>query len=150
MLPDNTPHNIILHCSAGQDRIVKDWDMLRDYHKGKGWSDIGYHYGVEKVGDTYQIMEGRPDTTHGAHCIEQSMNYNSLGVCMVGDFDEHHVPQDQWKLTVQLVADKCAEYDIHYRNIFPHRHFNQRKTCPGKKVDMGMFRSWVNEYLNFK
>ncbi len=49
---------IILHCSATREGRDYSVDTLRKWHvEGRGWSDIGYHYIVQRNGD---IQEGRP------------------------------------------------------------------------------------------
>ncbi len=55
---------IIVHCSAtpeGEDYTV---EQIREWHKGNGWSDIGYHYVIYRDGS---IHVGRPESVSGAH-----------------------------------------------------------------------------------
>ena len=45
------PQYIIFHHSLTKDGTVVDWEAMRRYHEQvNGWSDIGYHYGIERVG----------------------------------------------------------------------------------------------------
>jgi len=56
---------------------------IRQWHKLRGWSDIGYHYVIRRDG---RIELGRPIEQVGAHV--KGHNSDSIGVCMVGGLDE--------------------------------------------------------------
>ena len=82
---------IIIHCSAtreGQDISV---DTIKDWHvKGRGWSDIGYHFYIDLHGDIYK---GRDIAKIGAHCKGQ--NRNSIGLCYCGGVEaDGKTPKD--------------------------------------------------------
>jgi N-acetylmuramoyl-L-alanine amidase len=70
---------IIVHCTAtpeGKDYTVAD---VRQWHKARGWSDIGYHYVVYRDG---RVMEGRPVGQIGAHC--EGHNTGTIGIAYIG------------------------------------------------------------------
>jgi len=139
------PKRIILHCSDTEDAGTVSWQAIRKYHmEVKGWNDIGYHFGVEKIGDRYEILAGRMLDVKGAHC--EGENYDSIGICFVGKFDEQPPPLQQFILGVQLTRALCSVLGIMASNIFPHRAFNSGKTCPGLKFDMGEFIKQLNPY----
>lgn len=121
---------LIVHHSAGPDGITLDADGIRRYHVDvKGFIDIGYHHVIEREGDRYIHVPGRPETMQGAH--SPGHNQTALGVCLVGDFTDSPPPLPQLHVTAQLCADLCRKYDIRAMDIRPHRAF--RKTeCPGK------------------
>lgn len=77
---------IIIHCSATKP----DWmagasadakrDEIRRWHvEGNGWSDIGYHYLIDRNGT---IVEGRPIERDGAHV--KGHNKGTIGICLLG------------------------------------------------------------------
>ncbi len=70
---------LFIHCAAtpeGKDFTVAD---IRAWHKGRGWSDIGYHYVIYRDGS---IHLGRPIGQVGAHVEDH--NTGSAGVVYVG------------------------------------------------------------------
>lgn len=72
-------NEIIIHCSAtpeGKDYTV---EQIKQWHKQRGFSDIGYHYVIYRDGS---IHSGRPIERIGAHCLKH--NAHSIGVCYIG------------------------------------------------------------------
>ncbi len=54
------PQYIVIHHSLTKDGIIADWEAIRKHHKNvNGWSDIGYHYGIERVGKNLLLVDGR-------------------------------------------------------------------------------------------
>lgn len=136
--------NIILHCSATKDSGSVSWNAIRRYHTVvKGWSGIGYHFGIEEVNDKLVILQGRNPYSTGIHCKAGGMNHKSLGVCVVGEYDNE--PTDKYRLavTIDLLTKLCFCYNISARNIFGHREIDGRKTCPGLTWNLDRVRASV-------
>jgi hypothetical protein len=132
------PTRIIIHHSLTEDSKTLSWQAIRRYHKEtNGWKDIGYHYGIELVNDEYEILTGRMLNVPGAHTVGQ--NHDSIGVCVVGNFDNKIPPKDQWNMAVKLCKALCNLLNIPVSQIFAHRDF-AKKSCPGKMFDMDKFR----------
>lgn len=75
--------DIIIHCTAtpaGRPHTVED---VRQWHRQRGWQDIGYHYLVYLDGS---IHRGRPEEQEGAHCYGH--NAHSIGVAYVGGLSQ--------------------------------------------------------------
>jgi hypothetical protein len=84
------PDHIIIHCSATADSGTVSWTAIRRYHVEQlNWRDIGYHFGIERIGAYVEVMLGRWPDRMGAHCSAKQMNQRSLGICCVGDVRGH-------------------------------------------------------------
>jgi hypothetical protein len=151
---ENTQLSVVVHHALSPKCTI--WDVDK-WHKENGWAGCGYHYFINKVGEIYK---GRPDNVPGAHCIEDQMNYKSLGVCLEGcyenyvvdvkdkdgkvigskDLVEKEVPKAQldaltWLVKVYLKKDK----------VYPHNLFATYKKCPGNFFPWAEFMKEVHK-----
>jgi N-acetylmuramoyl-L-alanine amidase len=135
------PTYIVLHCSETKDSGTVSWGAIRRYHTSVlGWDDIGYHFGVERVGEDFEVLLGRLPNIHGAHCKAAGMNGKSLGICCVGSFSGESVPEQQWLLALRLARYLMAAYMIPADKVIGHREVEAAKTCPGAWFNMDKFR----------
>lgn len=150
--------HVVVHHSLTKDSETVSWNAIRQYHTarppvGLGWKDIGYHFGVERIGPRVEALRGRPLTMEGAHTKEAGMNRAGIGVCVVGNFDAVAPEEDVWGTTVSLVRDLCEAFTIPVGHVIGHREAGlmagfdwrkgQFKTCPGRMFDMDAFRQAV-------
>jgi len=149
-----TPDHLMIHHSLTKDSGTVSWGAIRKYHvETKHWNDIGYHFGIElanvgRHGEMVpEILVGRPWNRNGAHCRHNGMNRRSLGICLVGNFDETDPPEDILAATASFVAFLLSFNDIPIEKIVGHRDFNPAKTCPGTRFDLNAFRDRVEEKL---
>ena len=111
---------IILHHAAGNGSV----ESVHNYHKGLGWSGIGYHYYVRKDGSIYR---GRPEEMVGGHT--SGYNYCSIGVCAEGNFETDVMSDAQREAIRALVLDIRTRYP----DTQTIRHKDVAATaCPGK------------------
>ena len=144
----NTPKYIIIHHSLTKDSVSVSWGAIRKYHMGllpgsyveHPMINIGYHYGIELVDDQYEVLLGRFEDEHGAHCTQQNMNMQSLGICCVGNFDIEQPHIEQWKTCLLLTKYLQQRYNIVTANVLGHGELALYKSCPGKNWDMDLFR----------
>ena len=113
-------YRIILH-HAAMNGSVED---IHRVHKNNGWAGIGYHFYVRKDGSVYR---GRPERTIGAHA--SGSNYNSIGICAEGNFENESMPDAQKNAIIELVNYLKSKYGI----SVVQRHRDVGSTvCPGK------------------
>src|SRR3990172_1704713 len=77
-------NKIVIHCADTPAGKFFDINDIRKWHtdpppKGRGWSDVGYHFVVLINGN---IQIGRPLETPGAHVAGH--NAESIGICYIG------------------------------------------------------------------
>ena len=125
---------IIVHCTAtpeGKDYTVDD---IRKWHtakppQGRGWSDIGYHYVIDRKG---HILPGRDVDTIGAHC--EGHNAHSIGVVYIGGLSAlDGKPKDTRTLSQKASLIRClTELKSIYpqAKIYGHCDFTKSKPCP--------------------
>ncbi len=129
---------IAIHHSQRKIDSVK---RIRDLHiRINKWEDIGYHYLIDKKG---KIHLGRNEKFIGAHVYGH--NKNSIGICLIGNFDEEPPTKKQIHILIKFLKQKIKKQKIPIKNILGHREFpNATKTCPGKFVDMNLIREMVS------
>jgi len=130
---------IIIHHSLTKDSETISWNAIRKYHiRTKGWRDIGYHFGVELIRNSYEILYGRSLLRAGAHTT--GMNINSIGICCVGDYDVIPPPERMYDKLAFLVKDLMEIFSIPVENVKGHSDYAE-KSCPGDSFDMDKLRS---------
>jgi len=151
----NKPKYIIIHHSLSPDKSTRDWEGLRKYHLEKGWLDIGYHYGFEKIDKSYMIRTGRPQNVEAAHAL--GFNNKSIGICIVGNFDLETPIKKGFLFSLGcFVRELQRKYQIKAKNVLAHREtylilekenrFDilkrlEWKSCCGKLFSMTKFRA---------
>ena len=91
MTPRQFTNYIIVHCSATSPDQDIGAKTIKEWHTGKGWSDIGYHYVVRRNG---KVERGRNVHMRGAHV--KGHNHESVGICMVGGVNDDNEPEDNF------------------------------------------------------
>lgn len=121
-------NEIIIHCSAtpeGKDYTV---EQIKQWHKQRGFSDIGYHYVIYRDGS---IHSGRPIERIGAHCLKH--NAHSIGICYIGGVaKDGKTPKDtrtdaQKESLIKLIKELKAKYPK--ATVHGHREY-ANKACP--------------------
>jgi hypothetical protein len=103
-------------------------EWIRNGHRGKGWSDIGYHYIVDRSGVVWQ---GRDVTRwQGAHV--KFRNENNIGVMCLGNFMLQAPSPAQVAALNRTVAQLRAYYKLRANVVKTHQEWPGAQTlCPG-------------------
>ena len=103
-------------------------ELIRNGHHGKGWSDIGYHYIVDRSGVVWQGRDVR--RWQGAHV--KNRNENNIGVMCLGNFELQKPSADQIDGLNHVVSTLRASYGIPVSNVRSHQEWKGAHTeCPG-------------------
>jgi len=98
---------------------------------GRGFADIAYHFLIASDGAIY---EGREINIRGAHV--QGFNTGSVGIVLIGDFNETEPTQSQLKSLEMLVDYLRYTYEIRY--LAGHRDYPDQSPdgteCPGANL----------------
>jgi N-acetylmuramoyl-L-alanine amidase len=95
----------------------------------KGFADIGYHYLIDQSGSLY---EGRAIDVRGAHTL--GYNYGTVGICLIGNFEEIQPAQAQVEMLQNLVACLLGRFPKIDR-LAGHNDYNPGVTlCPGENL----------------
>lgn len=128
-----TTDYLVIHCSATPAKMDVDVKDIREWHKQRGFHDVGYHYIIKRDG-TRQV--GRTVEEIGAHVV--GFNHKSVGVCLVGGMDDlNKKPQDnftkaQWDCLYLTLQELHTLYPSAV--IVGHRDLNAGKACPSFDV----------------
>jgi hypothetical protein len=135
--------HIMLHHSLTQDGRTVGWGAIRRHHvETLGWGVIGYHYGVELVGDHYEVLMGRSELDPAVACPEEEMNARALHVCCIGNFDDSPPSSAMLETLVGLVIlPAMVEYGLPPERIIGHRDVDPTKTCPGTSFNLDVVRT---------
>lgn len=154
---------IIIHHSFTEDGKVVDWQAIRNYHLSLGWKDIGYHFGIELINNNYEILVGRQLDEIGAHTF--GLNSISLGICLIGNFDDKEPNPNQLSKAVVLVRALLKIFNLGVENVIGHRETyilykrgmisydvlkENVKSCPGFQFSMKKFREIVSKDENIR
>ena len=131
---------VIIHCTAtrpawmaGAKTSEKVAEVKRWHVKDRGWSDIGYHFLIDRDGT---VAKGRPVSRTGAHV--KGHNTGTIGVSLFGGhgataddlFADHFTPA-QDKALRRMLKDMQSIYGP--VKISGHNEY-AAKGCPGFKV----------------
>ena len=121
-------NEIIVHCSATPEGKDYTLDTIRQWHRQRGFSDIGYHYVIHPDGT---VEEGRDVNIAGAHC--SGHNSKSIGICYIGGMTADNKKAKDTRTEEQRTNLKALLLAM--RKLYPtakihgHRDF-AAKACP--------------------
>ena len=133
--------HIIIHCTAtppdwwGKAKTSAKVAEVRRWHKDqRGWSDIGYHYLIDRDGT---VAIGRPLERIGAHT--RGHNTGSIGIALFGghgsaetDAFAENFTAAQDAALIALIEELRVRYPA-IKRVSGHNEF-AAKACPGFNV----------------
>ena len=119
---------IVIHCAdtfADMDIGAKE---IYQWHRQRGWSEIGYHYVIRRSGE---VEAGRPENKPGAHVAGH--NTGSIGICLVGGKarardNPCNFTRQQWSALENFVRILTLEYP--QAEVLGHTDLDAGKSCP--------------------
>lgn len=125
---------IVLHHAAAHTCTAQQID---NWHKGNGWSGIGYHFFIRKDGSIYR---GRPEWAVGAHA--SGRNSDTIGVCVEGNYEEERaMPQTQKNSVKEILRYLKGKYPK--AELKGHREVGATG-CPGKYYPLQEMKDYWN------
>lgn len=138
--PDATERRwiyLVLHHTGTDSGDVETIDASHRSRRdslGNPWLGIGYHF---LIGNGSGMEDGAVEATfrwrqqiHGAHAGSTVHNANGIGICLVGNFQEHPPTSRQLRAVTKLVAALTARYKIPARLVIGHDAVKPTE-CPG-------------------
>ncbi len=137
-------HHTVSANNYAQSQVPAMLRSIQAYHQdGRGWSDIGYNFLVDRFGTTWEGRQGGVDLPiRGVHASEA--NSVSTGISVIGRHDTADVPRVTRDAVTRLVAWKLAIHSVPVGatfvlngvtlpNVIGHRDVPSAQTaCPGK------------------
>ena len=137
---------LIIHCSATK----ADWmynaspqtkaNEIRKWHLKRGFSDIGYHYLIDRDGTLIHGRDLDDDGDVEEHIGAHAKGYNktSIGICLLGGYGSNenddpsqHYTEAQLDALWALIQSCRTRYAI--KRIMGHNEV-AAKACPGFRV----------------
>jgi len=97
---------IIVHASATPETMDIGVEEIRQWHRQKGWLDVGYHRIVRRDGTR---EPGRALNVPGAHA--RGFNHRSIGICLIGGVESDkktavaNFTHAQWEALEEEIRD---------------------------------------------
>ena len=123
---------IILHCAATKPSMDIDISTIDEWHRKRGFDQIGYHYVISLDG---KIEAGRPVNIMGAH-VGGGGNRASIGIAYIGGVDANLKAKDTRTEAQKVALIKIIKI---LKNIYPeasiHGHRDYSKDKDGDGVE---------------
>lgn len=112
-------------------------EQMANYHVWtNGWPGIGYHYVIDEAGKIFQTNWLSTISYHS-----YAANNDSVGIALIGWFDDYEPTQAQIDAAARLVDMLKAREDLTISSIIGHRQSPTSSTrCPGNT-----WESWIGQ-----
>ena len=140
---------IVIHHSGSYAGNAREFDR---WHRQLDWDGLGYHFVVD---NGHGGPDGRVEVGYrwrqqltGAHCRESLgddnyWNEHTIGICLVGNFEQHPPSTAQYGSLVELIQFLQARYGIATNKIIGHNDVKPT-ACPGRLFSWGELNRRLN------
>lgn len=131
---------VIIHHTAGP--VSQTPQDIARYHTGAnhicdaGCPGIAYHFMIDRQARVYQVNDLETISYHVS-----GQNTVSVGICLIGNYDELEPTAQQLTAVVQLIRKLNRQLGKQL-DIAGHRDY-ANKSCPGWNVDVDWIRNKV-------
>lgn len=149
-VPESGWQYIVLHHSASASGSVESIHREHQQRKdasGNPWLGIGYHF---VIGNGHGMEDGMiqptfrwTDQVHGAHSGNALINARGIGICLIGNFEQHSPTPAQVKAIRTLVRTLASRHKISVDRIMGHGDV-KATACPGKLFPLKDLREFVS------
>lgn len=113
---------VVIHHTATSGQTIRS---IAQFHaETRGWPGIAYHYAIGYDGVVYRLQDVSKVTYHA-----KGYNYRTIGVALIGNFDEKEMPERMKGSLVKLLNHLKGERPLKY--VCLHRQ-TKATACPGK------------------
>jgi N-acetyl-anhydromuramyl-L-alanine amidase AmpD len=84
------------------------------------------------------------DQLHGAHAGDREHNDQGIGICLIGNFEDHPPTPRQMASASDLIAKLAARYSISAQEILPHSKIVATE-CPGKQFPLATLMNAISQ-----
>lgn len=116
-------------------------EQIRRAHTSeRGWSDIGYHFAIDRAG---RVWSARSLQYQGAHVKDH--NEGNVGILLLGNFDSETPSSAQLESMCALITSLRRQFNVPLGNVKTHQDWESAATaCPGRTLH-GLFNSARNQ-----
>jgi hypothetical protein len=120
--PKRDIHTVFIHCSANDNPEFDNIRTIRNWHLEQGFSDVGYHYFIQKSGF---IQPGRG--LEEIPAAQRGHNTGSIAICLHGLKEEYFTQEQFWSLRYLCIS---MQRDYDQRLLFKGHCEVSPKSCP--------------------
>lgn len=121
--PNRVVYRVFIHCSASDHPDHDDISVIRKWHLDRGFADVGYHYFIQRNGNT---QEGR--SLELIPAAQYGFNTGSIAICLHGSRKELFSKEQK-----DALYNLCRQIHLAHNGaiIFKgHCEVNKNKDCP--------------------
>ena len=152
------PKFIVIHHSVTDGSYQTGLNIIKRQGETFGKDSVKncYHYMISKEG---HIIAWKPENLVIGHCgvdgdykWDKPCNFNSFGICFLGNFEIDEVSEKQYQTGLVLIKALVEKYNI--KDIYGHKDVINTE-CPGKnlyklipKIKKEVFMDWKQDVFN--